>query len=598
MSVHIDHCNFLADQTIHQSIAAVGLSDPNAVAVVCQDTFLTYYELNSQAERFASLLYYSYPSLMIEGMRIALCMERSAEMFIGILSILKIGGAYVPIDSKYPMERIRFVLKDSGCQIILMDSSSYETFKQGLPADIHVVLVDKELLSFVAEPDDSIKHQNIPEALRNSSPYQPCYVMYTSGTTGSPKGVMISHRSVYNYFQNVKKYLVDIERIDFSTSIAFDLSVTTTLLPLLCGKTIVVYSGELIDVESYIKHLQKTNIDFIKSTPSYLMQVFSESDAPWVKRCFVGGEKLTNNQLDVLCQHVGELYDEYGPTEATVGVFLQQKDQTTRPIARMGKPYSNCQTYVLDGHLKPVLTGGVGELYLGGEVLALGYLNQPEHTLERFIPNPFGQGRLYKTGDLVRILAEGELEYMGRNDSQVKIRGFRVELEEVEQRLLLYPLVQQACVLVYGQEETRQLVGFYQSKTPLDNKDILDYLSVWLPDYMIPSTLWYSPQFPLTLNGKVNKEALLHLITERKVLLLSKLSQTQHFVIQLMHRLLPTQNLVTLEDNFFSLGGHSLIITTLIHEIKKIYNCFISPSEIYRAENLADIAVLIDTRIS
>ncbi|MDP3562534.1 MAG: amino acid adenylation domain-containing protein, partial [Legionellaceae bacterium] len=360
------------DKTIHQLFEAQVKKTPNNIAVVFEDQQLTYKQLNEEANQLARYIRKQNPSELI-----AICMDRSLEMIVAILGVLKAGCAYVPIDPNYPQARIDYILADTKANLVLDNSLKDKPYRQ--------------------ESKQNIKPLSGPDDL--------AYVIYTSGTTGKPKGVMIEHRSVVNYFSAVSSYLpIDIHRFDFSTNLAFDLSVTTTLVPLLLGKTIIVYGDSLEDAANYVAHLQLNKIDFIKSTPSYLSQALSlTSEQLHIKRCFLGGEPVTASQLISIGQHVQIILDEYGPTETTVGVSIIEKDEFINK--KIGKPYSNCRVYVLDGSVNPKPIGAVGELYIGGAGVARGYLNQPELTKERFIANPFGEGRLYKTGDLVRWLS-------------------------------------------------------------------------------------------------------------------------------------------------------------------------------------------------
>ena len=349
-------------------------------------------------------------------------------------------------------------------------------------------------------------------------------------------------------------------------------------------------------MEQYIQHLKQSAIQFIKATPSYLVQLFSLEHSTWIKKCFVGGEKLASNHVALILKHVGALYDEYGPTEATVGALLAQRTESAEECLTMGRLYSNYKSYVLDNELNPVGEGVTGELYLGGRGLARGYLNQPLLTAECFISNPFetaADARLYKTGDLVRWLANGSMEFLGRNDFQVKIRGRRVELGEIEQVLLGHEHIHNAVVLVNQEEDGQHLLGFYQEATLcLKQQDIKAYLQQKLPDYMVPSVLLASPQVPLTANGKVDRLALLKLIAKKGGEGSNpSLNSTQQFVANLLKKIMHLSFNPAMEDNFFSLGGHSLLITAIIIEIRKSYACQIKPREIYSAKTLPAYAV-------
>ncbi|NCX96970.1 MAG: gramicidin biosynthesis protein, partial [Chitinophagia bacterium] len=326
------------------------------------------------------------------------------------------------------------------------------------------------------------------------------YVIYTSGTTGLPKGVMVEHMSVVNYAANIRPYFKDIMRVDFSTGYMFDLSITTFLLPLLYGKEIYIYVGGIENIEDYIQHLQKNYIDFAKHTPRYLSQLKNYQGQLSIKRCFVGGEKLEELMLDQISRCFKEIYDEYGPTETTVGAMIVN----AQLHFGIGKSYANTKTYILDQHLNPLPIGAIGELYIGGMGVARGYLNQDKLTQERFIPNPFAEGRIYKTGDLVRYLPDGNIEYIGRNDFQVKIRGFRVELGEIENTIAQFPGIVQ-CSVQYFTEPKGILAAYLVTQEDVDESQLNSYLQSKLPDYMLPQAYIRLDKLPLTVNGKLDR---------------------------------------------------------------------------------------------
>lgn len=575
------------DKTICQLIEEQTMRTPNILALVYEEETLTYQEVNAQANQLASLIRQNLPDLTPDTL-IALNLERSPLMIIGILAILKAGAAYVPIDPTYPLERINYILEDCAASLLLSTRHLIEKLQTGVASALKMIALDEQ----------GLHGANKQDVITHCQPHNLAYVLYTSGTTGMPKGVMISHANVTNYALNVLPYLADVERVDFSTNLAFDLSVTTTLVPLMAGKTLFIYRGLLHDMEHYIHHLQRWDIQFIKSTPSYLMQLFSFEQASLIKKCFVGGEKLERAHLARITKYVGQLYDEYGPTETTVGALLAERQAADKVLA-MGKPYFNYKTYVLDKELKPVAAGSIGELYIAGAGLARGYLNQASLSAERFITNPFAtsdwDSRLYKTGDLARWLSDGALEYLGRDDEQVKIRGMRVELGEIEHALLSHEQIDNAVVLLVHEQETKPLLGFYQSPHVLPPQDIQVFLLQKLPEYMVPSVLLQVPKIPLTNNGKIDRQALKQFMVsggERHC----ELTPCQEFVANLLKKIMRLDVLPSMEDNFFALGGHSLLITAIIIEIRKAYACQLKPKEIYATKNLAELAALIELK--
>ncbi|MDP1603152.1 MAG: amino acid adenylation domain-containing protein [Legionella sp.] len=578
---------------------------PQQIAIVYNEQELTYQLLNDAANQLARLIQHHFQTChsikITPDTLIAVCLDKTPELFIALLAVLKTGAAYVPIDPDSPAERVRFILKDTKSRLVLTAPCYLETLKQSAPCDLSILPINKLTPSYQAQP----KHN--PGAY--PAPSNLAYVIYTSGTTGRPKGVMITHQNVINYYSNVSPYFDDVENFDFSTSFAFDLSVTTTLIPLLCGKKISIYPGKLQDVTQYIAHLEQKNIHFIKSTPSYLAQVFAFPTSIRIRKCFVGGEKLSKNQLERLLDNIDILYDEYGPTENTVGTSIIQKTRDITAVASIGKPYFNHKVYVLDDQQKPVSAGVIGELYVGGASLAKGYLNQPELTQERFIPNLFateedknaGYTHLYRTGDKVRWLSDGNLEYIGRNDFQVKIRGYRIELAEIEHALSNHGSIAQ-CVVLAHEKDTRKgsehtLVAYYVSHSALNEVDLLAFLKFWLPEYMLPQLFVHLHALPLTINGKVDRDALtppdwqLNQQPYRK-----PSTPIEERMCAIWEEVLGIARVGVLDD-FFSLGGDSIkCIQVMASLLREGVDCRVS--DIYTHRTIEQLSPLLDkTRV-
>ena len=407
-----------------------------------------------------------------------------------------------------------------------------------------------------------------------SKPTDLAYVIYTSGTTGKPKGVMVEHISICNYINNISRHFEGIKNIDYSSNLSFDLSVTTTLLPLTIGKRVCIYGGRLTDVNKYIEHLATNKIDFIKSTPSFLAQIPFENLSHKVNTCFIGGEKSDTKQLEYLKNYIDNVFDEYGPTEATVGTtnILHRGDV----INSIGKAYDNYKIYVLDTYNKPVPVGVVGELHIGGAGLARGYLNLPELTAEKFIENPFaskedlqkGYDRIYKTGDLVKWTRDGNLQYIGRNDSQVKIRGYRIELGEIENALTAINGVKQACVLTKQKEGGKYLVAYYVAAPEITESAIFEKLGHSLPDYMVPAVLVPLGQFPLTINGKLDKKALPEPGFTNADTYLPPTTDLEIKLAGIWKQVLNLDK-VSVTDDFFRIGGDSILSIQLSSKLRK-----------------------------
>ncbi len=569
-------------RTIHQLFEEQVQKNPNHIALVFENQQLTYRQLNEASNQLAHYICRFYQNKLKPDTLIALCLDRSLDMFIGILGVLKVGAAYVPIEPDLPSERLCYLIDDTKSALLLTQSYFLSKLKQVAETIQYIVLDEK--------PYQKEKISNFPGY---SQPRDLAYIIYTSGTTGKPKGVMIEHRSVVNYYQNVLSHFHDIKNIDFSTRLSFDLTITTTLIPLMCGKKIIIYTGHLQDIERYASHLNESSIEFIKSTPSYLIQLSFVKQPTRVKRCFVGGEKLDKQHIQQIAKYVDEIYDEYGPTETTVGVCNIKKADSFSLIGNIGKPYYNYKVYVLDDFLQPVPVGVIGELYVGGVGLARGYLNQPKSTKERFIFNPFatkedmqkGYTKLYKTGDLVRWLSSGNLEYIGRDDFQVKINGIRLELSEIEANLVLHPSVKRSVVLY----ENGRLLAYYLTQEKITSQELEAFLRDKLPEYMLPVAYIELTSFPLTSNGKLDRRALLQfdfsLLIENYI---APVNEVEAILCKIWAHFLKVER-VGVSDDFFRLGGHSILAMQVAHRMSKVLRRVVLVDDVFKCRTIKQL---------
>ncbi|WP_142347078.1 amino acid adenylation domain-containing protein, partial [Bacillus thuringiensis] len=407
---------------------------PDHLAVVFEDQQLTYRELNERANQLAR-------TLRKEGVQadqlVGIIAKHSLEMVIGILAVSKAGGAYVPIDPQYPEERIQYVLKDSKARIVLVHG------------DVQPPISYDGVIISLSESQSYDKQKTNLEPISHGKDL--AYVIYTSGSTGNPKGVLIEHQGLTNYIWWAREVYVQGEKTNFPlySSISFDLTVTSVFTPLVTGNTILVYDGE--DKAALIPTImQDSRVDIIKLTPAHLhiLKEMNLAKHTTLKKMIVGGENLSAKLArDVSEQSNGRIsiYNEYGPTETVVGCMIYRYDpaEDRREYVPIGKPAANTGIYLLDQQLNLVPTGVQGELYIAGDGVARGYLNQPELTAEKFVENPFIPGeRMYRTGDLAKWLPDGNIEYIGRIDDQVKIRGDRIELGEVESAVQRANMVQ------------------------------------------------------------------------------------------------------------------------------------------------------------
>ena len=505
------------DQCIHQLFEAQVERTPEAIAVIFEDQQLTYHELNVRANQLAHHLQRLGvgPEVMV-----GLCVERSPEMIIGLLGILKAGGVYVPLDPEYPQQRLSFLLQDTQMPVLLTQHRLLSRFAQ---QPVQLVCLDRD--------GDTIGRQSETNPSSGVRGEHLAYVIYTSGSTGQPKGVLIPHRALAAHCWNVAQvYELRAEDcvLQFST-FTFDASLEQILTTLLVGALLLLRGQDVWLPAQLLKQIQEGRLTVINLPPAYLHQVLQEwTQAPQgllghhFRLVIVGGDRLLPEMLHLWRQtplRSARLLNAYGPTEATITATLYDAagytgGNTFSESVPIGRHLPNRRVYLLDraGALVPI--GVPGELHIGGELLARGYLNHPALTAERFIADPFSndpQARLYKTGDLVRYLADGTIEFLGRVDQQVKIRGFRIELGEIEAVLSQHPEVREAVVVARedspGDKRLVAYIVLHQGQPPTIS-DLRDHVMKTLPSYMVPSTFVPLEVLPMTPSGKVDRRAL------------------------------------------------------------------------------------------
>ncbi|WP_370661175.1 syringopeptin non-ribosomal peptide synthetase SypB [Pseudomonas fragariae (ex Marin et al. 2024)] len=554
--------DYLSQQTIHGLFEAQVERTPQAVAVVYGEQRLTYHELNQQANRLAH-------ALLKQGVqpdsRVGICVERGAEMVVGLLAILKAGGGYVPLDPAYPVERIAYMLQDSAPAAVLA-----QTATQRLLADVSAPVINLDQCNW---QDESVQNPKVAGLISAHL----AYLIYTSGSTGLPKGVMIEHRNTVNFLtwaHNAFEGSV-LEKTLFSTSLNFDLAVYECFAPLTSGGSIKVVRNVL-----ELQHGEH-DIGLINTVPSALKALLDVNGLPdSVHTVNVAGEALKRNLVENLFEKTGvqRLCNLYGPSETTTYSSWVAMDREDGFAPHIGKPVGNTQFYLLDEQRQPVPLGVAGEIYIGGAGVARGYLNRDDLTAERFLTDPFSQqpaARMYRTGDLGRYLPDGNIEYLGRNDDQVKIRGFRIELGEIDARLTKHPAVHEA--VVTAREDIpgdKRLVAYYtliprQASVDIDN--LRGWLQEQLPAYMIPVAYVRLDAMPLTPNGKLHRQAL---PAPESDLLISRGYEAPQGEIETQIAVI-WQELLGVEqvgrhDNFFELGGHSLLAVSLIGRMRHI----------------------------
>jgi amino acid adenylation domain-containing protein/non-ribosomal peptide synthase protein (TIGR01720 family) len=592
---------YFPELCVHQRFESQAEQVPEAIAARYKTQELTFAELNKRANRLA---HYLRGRGVGPNVLVGICAERSLEMLIGMLAVLKAGGAYVPMDASYPGERLSFMLKDTRARVLLTQEKLRSRF----------TISNTEIVCLDGEFHQWLHSQKLPEdnPAGGASLDSLAYVIYTSGSTGHPKGILIPHRGLANYLAwCTSAYNVEAGKgAPVHTSISFDLTITALFAPLVAGRPVDLLP-EGPGIESLCAALgHGRNYSLVKITPLHLQLLrheISRAQAAGLTRTFViGGENLLADDLSFWREAAPEtvLVNEYGPTETVVGccVYRQPIRGRTTGSVPIGRPIANTVLYVLDRNLEPVPIGVPGELFVGGLGLAWGYLNRPELTAEKFIPNPFATqpgARLYRTGDLVRHLPDGNLEYLGRIDHQVKIRGYRIELGEIETVLREHPGVREAVVIT--REDTpgeKRVVAYVAPHYSADLlKDELDgYLKERLPQYMLP-VLVLLDSLPSTSNGKVDHSRLPiptgAVRPDRGGNLVAPRSLEEMLLAKIWAEVLHVDQ-VGVSDNFFELGGDSILT---IHVIAKCSQAgmHLTPRQLFQNQTIAELAKVITT---
>jgi amino acid adenylation domain-containing protein len=592
------------EQCIHQLFEEQVERTPEAVAVVYEDEQVTYRELNERANRLA---HYLQSQEVGPGTLVGICVERSVEMVVGLLGILKAGGAYVPIDPQHPRARAALMLADAQVRLVLTQRALVE---QCAASEVAMLCLDEELPDRGAWPVSNLLSRLRAENL--------AYVIYTSGSTGQPKGVRISHTSLVNYLCWARDTYLRDEVLNSAlySSLAFDLTVTSIYLPLISGSAMIIYSEEEAG-RALGRIVRDDRVGLLKVTPSHLMLLTEELRAGrgvereesveqlarqvGVKRLIVGGEALSSQLARGVQEALGsgvEIYNEYGPTETTVGcmVYRYEAGQRERAMVPIGRPVANTQIYVLDERLEAVAEHVQGEIFIGGAGVGQGYQGRAEQSAERFISNPFRQGeRMYRSGDVGRRLANGEVEYVGRRDEQVKVRGYRVELGELREKMNEHPDIRDSVAVVVGEGVETALVGYYVSRQELE----VGRLRVWLRERVIeetiPNVFVRLKKMPLTVNGKINYAALPSPNGERP-----KMGQTyvaprtpsEEMLVGIFAEVLSLGRVGVL-DNFFEMGGHSLLATQVIARLRVSFQVEVPLRQMFEQPTVAGLAAVV-----
>ncbi|MGG4216488.1 amino acid adenylation domain-containing protein [Paenibacillus alvei] len=594
------------EQTIHGLFEEQVLQTSDQIAVYFEGQQLTYYELNGRANRLArTLRNYGVKADSL----VSLMTERSVDMIVGILGILKAGGAYIPIDPTYPEERIRYMLDDSGTELLLTQQHLTEKVLFGGK----VLVLDGEqdgVASNTRKADErgemlSVYHQNGSNLEAVSGPNDLAYVIYTSGTTGQPKGVMLEHHGLSNlktYFE--QKLSIGLsDRVVMFASYSFDTSCSEIIQSLLCGATLYIPSSEtILNYERFEQYMAACRITIATLPPNYAVYL-NPDRMPDLRVLLTAGSASTAELVSEWKDRVA-YYNAYGPTENSVATSLwpvSEGNSELGGIISIGRPVSNHRVYIVDTHGNLSPAGVPGELCVSGPGLARGYLHRPELTKEKFVANLFaaeevGYERMYRTGDLARWLPDGNIEYLGRIDHQVKIRGYRIELGEIEAQIIKVDGVKESIVMARAdQQGDYHLAAYYVAEKEISGSMILNLLNEKLPNYMVPSYFIQLQNMPLTPNGKIDRKALPapEDSLQSRADYVAPRTWVEVKLAQIWQDVLGLEQ-VGVKENFFEIGGHSLRATTLASKIHKELNKLLPLRSIFEAPTIEQLAVIIE----
>ncbi|WP_435113415.1 amino acid adenylation domain-containing protein, partial [Nocardiopsis synnemataformans] len=572
---------------LHELVEDRARETPDAVAVVHEDGHLSYGELNGRANQLAHWLQRNGvgPEVLV-----GLCLERSLEAVVGLLGILKAGGAYLPLDPRIPADRMAFVLDDARVRLFLTQSHLLPDLET---ADLRTLCLDSEWSAVVSEPAEKPSTTLTQENL--------AYIIYTSGSTGRPKGVMVAHRCIQHVVPWISQHpcFDKPQNVLQVASLSFDFSVWEILLPLVTGGVLHIPRNDTRMIGTDLHDLlDERAIEILSFTPGALATLPTDP-LPDLRTLVVGGEAYSADLIRTWAPG-RDFFNVYGPTETTVFATGTRTDEHLDTI-HIGRPITNVRTYVLDSRMQPVPVGVPGELYIGGVGVTRGYMNRPDLTAESFVADPFSGepgSRLYKSGDIVRHLADGNIEFVGRIDGQVKIRGFRMELGEIQTVLDQHPLVQSCAVLAQPDGTGKRLVAYAVLEgEPGDATEMLRaHLKRQLPSYMVPSDFVYLDELPLTSNGKLNRRVL-PLPEESSVSAPSDgalpRTKTEALLAAVWEEVLD-RGPVGIFDDFFSLGGHSLIAVKVVARVQQAFGVELPVRVLFERPTVSAAAAELD----
>jgi aspartate racemase len=584
------------DKCIHQLFEAQVAATPDAVAVSVSGQRLTYRELNARANRLAHVL--RRLRVAPEEM-VGICSGRSVEMIVAVLAVLKAGCAYLPLDPTYPRERLAFIVSDARCRLVLSESRFAQVLRVAVSGQGEVVCLDHECQTGDQESEATPSTEVWPESL--------AYVMYTSGSTGAPKGVAVTHRNVIRLVksQNYGKFAEGDVFLQFAP-LTFDASTFEIWGSLLNGAELVIAPADALSPEQLGAEIERSGVTTLWLTAAlfHLMVDQCLGSLRGVKQLLAGGDVLSARHVMRVVKELPNcrLINGYGPTENTTfsccyPIVCAEHLEDSVPI---GRPINRTQAYVLDADLSLVPRGIAGELYVSGDGLARGYCNKPELTAERFIPHPFALeagARLYRTGDRVRYLPDGNIQFLGRLDHQVKIRGYRIEPGEIEGVLGHCPGIREAVVVARQNARGEKiLVAYVDSPAKVEIGTLRSFLKERLPDYMIPAAFVHLETLPLTFNGKVDRKALPSPDAARPDLITPFVlprTPTEEALARIWSELLHIDG-IGVHDNFFELGGHSLLATQVASRVRADFKIDLALRAFFEQPTLGGLAECVE----
>jgi amino acid adenylation domain-containing protein/non-ribosomal peptide synthase protein (TIGR01720 family) len=579
----------------YQLFEAQVTQTPDSIALVAGDECFTYAQLNELVNQFA---WYLQDLGVRAETPVGICVERGKEMVIGILAILKAGGAYVPLDPN-PQSRLAWVLDDAQVKILITQTHILKQLPQ--LSQTQVICIDQNwhIISQYPTTNPAI----------TISPQNLAYIIYTSGSTGMPKGVMIQHSGLVDaYLAWEQVYQLRAFKICHlqMASFAFDVFTQDVIRTLLSGGTLVLSPKNLVlEPDKLYEFMLQHHINSVEFVPAALrnfMQYLDNSQQrlDFLELIICGADSWymwEYRKLRQLCGSNTRVFNSYGLTEATIDncYFIDDGTVEDEKLVPIGYSFSNTQVYILDDYLHSAPVGVVGEIYIGGSCLARGYLNRPDLTAQRFIPTPNSSlltpNLIYKTGDLGRFLPNGAVEFLGRSDNQVKIRGFRIELGEVEGVIGQYPGVHECAVVLAGDSD-KFLVAYVSSVSVIGDKDLHEFVAGRLPGYMVPSGFVYLPALPRNPNGKIDRRALPLYEKAPIINIAAPRTPTEELLVNIWKTVLNIDS-VGVDDNFFALGGHSLLVTRVVSEVKSVFGVEVSLRQVFENPTISDLAAII-----